>query len=205
MIFQIVIFCSYFAAFPPMSHYAPAAGKLFLPADGQGQAHHVGSPRLTQHPAASDRVAPVVQMSSISRKRFPAMFSGRTASYTPRTLARRASASSRPDWARVVRCLAQGLLGLHMPLHAQAPGQIPGLVKAPPAQTLPAHRHPGDGIELAAEFLRGAAGHETAEAGQPPCGPLNLKSSRARRTGILIVERRSHPEPDTCRRARSPV
>ena len=45
--------------------------------------------------------------------------------------------------------LAQGLLGPHMPLHAQAPGQIPGLVKAPPAQTLPAHRHPGDGIELA--------------------------------------------------------
>ena len=96
---------------------------------------------------------------------------------------------------RVVQNFAQGLLGLHVPLHAQAPGQIPGLVKAPLAQALPAHRHPGDGVELAAELLRRAAGRQAAEAGQAAHAALEFEVQNGPADGVLVIQRRGHPAP----------
>ena len=95
-----------------MSHYAPAAGKLFLPADGQGQAHHVGSPRLTQHPGRLRQCGPGGTDVVDQQEALPGDVLRTDSLVYAQDIGPAGVGIVQAGLGRVVRCLAQGLLGL---------------------------------------------------------------------------------------------
>ena len=105
-----------------MLHYGQAAGILFLPGDGQGQTQHVGGSRLAQDPGGLPQGGPggadvVHQQEALSGDalRMDGLIG-------PQDVGPAGVGVLQAGLGRVVQNFAQGLLGLHVPLYAQAPG-----------------------------------------------------------------------------------
>ena len=84
--------------------------------------------------------------------------------------------------------LNQQLLRLDAPETAGGPRQQLRLVIAPLAQALPAHRHPGDGVELPAEVLRRALGDQLPQRPRRGGAALELEAQQGLAHGVLIAQ-----------------